>query len=161
MNNALEGGGMDATAAIEMLRFVRGLTMKAFDGLDQRQLTTVPAGFNNNILWNAGHILYYTCAMTYGPAGQPIPLPAEYKDLFKANTSPADWKEAPDGAAVLRELGSIVDRIAADNADGKFGAFKGMTLGPRSLGTIQEALVFHCFHEGLHLGRITSLKKLV
>jgi hypothetical protein len=81
--------------------------------------------------------------------------------LFKANTSPADWKETPDGAAVISELGSIVDRIAVDGADGKFAGFKPMNFGSRALSTIQEALTFHCFHEGLHLGRITSLKKLV
>ncbi len=152
---------MDGTAALEMLRMIRGLSLKAMDGLDQQQLTAIPAGFSNNILWNAGHVLYYTCAFTYGPSGQPIPLPEGYKDLFKANTSPADWKEAPDGATVIRELSTIVDRIVTDHAGGKFSAYKGLTLAGRTLATIPEALTFHCFHEGLHLGRITSLKKLL
>jgi len=152
---------MDNAAALETLKFIRSLTMKSLDGLDQAKLTTIPAGFKNNILWNAGHILFYTCSFVYGPSGHPNPLPAHYKDLFKANTSPADWKEAPDGAEVIREMGTIVDRIAADNAANKFSEYKGLTLGPRSLATLPEALTFHCFHEGLHLGVINSLKKLL
>ena len=59
---------MDGAAAIEMIAVTRGLTMGAINDLTDEQLVKVPEGFNNNILWNMGHILFYTATFVYGPS---------------------------------------------------------------------------------------------
>lgn len=152
---------MDTATALNVIRFGRERTLKALEGLDQTKLTAIPAGFKNNLLWNAGHILFYTCQFVYGPSGLPNPLPANYKDLFKGGSSPADWQSAPDGATIIRELSTSFDQIVADHAAGKFTKYEGLKVGPLNLATLPEALLFHAFHEGLHLGTMTSIRKLI
>ena len=152
---------MDAKEAIGMVRMVRGLHMGALKDLSEEQLTAVPEGFGNNILWNAGHIAFYTCVFLYGPCGKPAPLPGEYKGWFKAGSSPKDWSETPDSKDVLGRLGSQLDDIEKDFASGAFEGHEGMDLFGNKLDSIPKVLTFHCTHEGIHLGRITSLRKLI
>ena len=152
---------MDAKEAIGMVRMVRGLHLGALKDLSAEQWTTVPEGFGNNVLWNAGHIAYYTGVFMYGPCGKPVPLPEVYKGWFKEGSSPKDWSDAPDAKDVLGRLGSQMDEIEKELGAGAFEGHQGMELFGNKLDSIPKVLTFHCTHEGIHLGRIMSLLKLI
>ena len=153
---------MDSARQIELLRFYRGLGASTIDGMDEAQLLAVPEGLNNNILWNLGHMLFYESVFLYAQSGVPQIVPESYGDLFKAGTSPADWDAPPDVAEVLERYKTQIDRTASDFEAGKLEGFKPMDIrGQLTLGSLEESLAFHCFHEGVHLGRIGALKQLV
>ena len=59
------------------------------------QLNTVPAGFNNNLIWNAGHVIATCELLTYGLAGKPTPSDRAFIDRYRKGTRP----EAPAGQA--------------------------------------------------------------
>ena len=153
---------MDATRQIEMLRFFRGLGASSLDGLDEAQLLAVPDGLSNNIVWNLGHVLFYESVFLYGQSDVSHAVPESYGELFKAGSSPADWDTPPDVAEVVERYKTQIDQTASDLEAGKFEGYKPMNIRDQvTLGTLEESLAFHCFHEGVHIGRIGTLKSLV
>lgn len=153
---------MEAKRGLEIATFVRELTLGHAEGLTDNQLLTVPEGFSNNVLWNVGHVLYYLCAHTYGHCGQPLPLPDEYADWFKHGTTPSEWMTAPNCSEVTERAKSIMPEIRADFDAGKLDAYEAFELRPgTALVTLSEALVFHCTHEGMHIGQISTMKKFL
>ena len=153
---------MDTTRQFELLRFLRGMGAGVAEGLDEAQLLTVPDGLSNNIVWNLGHVLLYESIFLYAQSGVTQPVPESYSELFKAGTSPAEWDAPPDVAEVVERYKTQVDQTASDFETGKFNDFKTMKISDQlTLGSLEEAIAFHCFHEGVHLGRMGALKRLV
>ncbi len=153
---------MEAARQLELFGFYRGLGASQIDGMDEAQLLAVPDGLSNNILWNLGHVLFYESVFLYAQSGAPVPVPESYGDLFKAGTSPSDWDAAPDVGEVVERYKTQLDQTKSDFEAGKFAGFKPMNIRDRlTLATFEEALAFHCFHEGVHLGRIGALKRFV
>jgi hypothetical protein len=151
---------------MEWMKLTRGMTLGAVKSLSNDQLLKVPQNFNNNILWNVGHLLYSQCAFFYGLTQQPFPLPAGsadlYKSLFDDATSPKTWNDHPDIPALLDQYASITDTIVADAKAGKFDGFKATELFPgMTLHSVAEIAGFQCVHEGMHYGAISALKKFV
>ncbi len=153
---------MEIARKFEMFGFFRGLANGQLEGLSEAQVREVPDGISNNILWNLGHILYYEAVFLYGNSGQPLPVPDSYETFFKAGSSPADWTETPDVAEVVERYKTQAGQSASDFAAGKFDAFKPMKINDQvTLDSLEEALTFHVFHEGVHVGRMGTLAKLV
>ena len=153
---------MDAARQVEMLRFFRGLGASTVEGMDEAQLLAVPEGLSNNIVWNLGHVLFYESVFLYGQSGAPEVIPESYGELFKAGTSPADWNAPPDVSEVVERFNTQLDQTVSDFEAGKFDSFKPMKIRDQmTLASLEESLAFHCFHEGVHLGRIGALKQLV
>lgn len=145
-----------------MGKLVRGLTVNSLKNVSDEHMLITLDGLNNNILWNAGHILYLHGVFLYTQTGNDIPLPDSYKGRFNIGTSPSDWDETPDPAEVLSQLASFCERIEKDRADNKFQNFDPFPLfGGLTIDTLHESVMFNCAHEGIHLGRIGTIKKLL
>ena len=153
---------MDSARQIELLRFFMSLGAGIIEGMDEAQLLAVPEGLSNNVVWNLGHVLFYESVFLYGQSDVPQAVPESYGELFKAGSSPADWNDPPDVAEVLERYKTQIDQTATDFEAGKFEGFKPMKIRDEmTLGSLEESLAFHCFHEGVHLGRMGALKLLV
>lgn len=146
----------------DAMNTVRGFTLHTVQGIEPGSLATVPAGFKNNILWNLGHIACVQAALLYGPCGKPSPLPGHYPRMFYDGTSPAMWDTVPEDDEVLGTLRSLNETIVHDHNAGVFTDFHPFDLVPGyRLADAEAALSFHTVHEGIHLGVIMALKKLV
>jgi len=153
---------MDRQLLLDTMSNLRALTLAALEGLDDGPLRAIPHGYRNNILWNAGHVACSQAGLLYGPCGLPLPLPQHFTELLATGTSPLDWKRPLDTAEVLEVLRTLCGRIAEDDRAGRFATYRAWALGPGlPLRTFDEAAVFHCYHEGVHLGIISGLKKRV
>lgn len=151
-----------ALRQLELLQFFRGMSNKMVDGLSDEQLLKTPEGISNNIAWNIGHILFYECVFLYGQCGQELPVPDSYGPLFKGGSSPTDWTETPDVNELVERYKTQGAQTLADFKAGKFDEFNPMKINDDvTLNTIEEGAAFHLFHEGLHVGRIGTLTKLV
>jgi len=145
---------------LHMMNTVRGFTLHTVDGLDQRQLTRIPEGCRNNVLWNLGHIACIQCALVYMPSRNPMPIPTWFRKKCYDGTSPDDWDSPPGIDDVLGTLKSLNETICHDLDAGLFEAFRPFDLVPGlTLHDAEEALSFHTVHEGMHLGIIMTLKK--
>ena len=147
---------------IDMFRQTRQLLALGVQGLTAEQMLAIPAGFDNNIAWNLGHILTVQQSLIYRLSGLPTYTTAEQNRLYRPGTSPADWPAPPDLEELIALIPLQVTQLAQDYAEGKFTTYQEYTtsLGVR-LQRVEDAIGFNTFHEGLHLGTILALRNFV
>ena len=153
-----------AQVAIGMHRHVRSSIHSAVEGLSAKQLHAMPAGFDNNIAWNLGHLLVVQQRLLYRPSGLPMTVSEAMIPLYLPNTSPADWETEPDAKEVVAKLMPQQEQLEADYAEGRFSenGFNEFTTGSGiTLSDIDGALVFNTYHESQHYGFIQALINLV
>ncbi len=153
---------MDLPLAFKTFRITRHHMLRELEGLSHADLLAIPEGRDDNILWNAGHLLCSLSRLTYVFSGFPLPIPEGYLALFGKGTSARNWTEAPDPAEVLENFNAMPARIEADYIAAKFKEYKPLQITPAdTIDSVEEAVAFHCFHEGLHIGMIITLKELL
>ena len=153
---------MDRDAIVNSMNAVRGFALHAIDGVSEEQTLVVPERFRNNILWNLGHICAVQCALLYLPVRRPSPLPRWYHRTFYDGTSPLEWDSPPSVEEIVGTLRTLNLTIVADLEEGAFEGYTEFELTPGlKIASAEEALAFHTVHEGIHLGVLMSLKKLV
>ena len=152
---------MTLPIVFKTLRTTRFHLARELEGLDDAQLLAIPPGRDDNILWNVGHVTCSLARLTYVFSGFPLPIPEHYLGLFGKGTNALDWDTAPDATEVIDTANQLVDDLESDFADEKFSEYKPLTIGPNSIDSVEEAVSFHCFHEGLHIGKIIDLKLLL
>jgi hypothetical protein len=147
--------------AFKTLRTTRWHMMREIEGLDTNRMLVIPPGRDDNIIWNVGHLLCSLSRLTYVFSGFPLPIPEEYLGIYGKGSSAAAWDGTPDVEKTLELFNGMPDRIEADYKAGRFQEYKTLTLGPNTVESVEEAVAFHCFHEGLHIGMIITLKELL
>lgn len=143
------------------LLITRWHMLREIDGLTHPQLLEIPEGRQDNIIWNIGHLLCSLSRLTYVFSGHPCPIPEEYFKLFGKNTSALDWESNPDPEVIINRFNSILEDIERDYNAGHFQTYKSLEMGPASIDSVEEAIAFHSFHEGLHIGKVIDLKDLM
>jgi hypothetical protein len=148
--------------SISILIQDRKLIHKTVAGLSQAHLLHIPPGFDNNIAWNLGHIVVVQQLLHYKRSGLEMRVTDEQVAMYRTGTSPADWHAQPDASLFLPLLDGLAHQLATDYQAGKFANYQPYTTSTGiSLPTIEDAVAFNNFHEGLHLGFILALKNLI
>lgn len=148
--------------AIQVLRRVRSLIIAAVEPLSEMELRYIPAGFRNNVLWNLGHLVVTQQLLHYGQSGLPLLVPDEVRDQFRRGTSPAEWTRDPDSRQLLELAAELPIRLEEDYRVGRFERFQTYTtMSGVILSDIDAAISFNNYHEGLHMGVISSMKRLL
>ncbi len=142
------------------LKKQRQLIHKTVSELSREELLTIPSFRKNNIAWNLAHIITVQQGLTYALTGNPMNIPEEYRAWYFRDTSPADWTSEPDVPRLLEELLSLPEQTESDYVSGRLANFTPYTTTTGvSLETIEDALGFNNFHEGIHYGIILSIRK--
>jgi len=68
--------------AFRILETSRALYLKLLENYSLAQLNTIPEGFSNNLIWNAGHVIASQQKLIYALSG----LPMKISDAFLKNT---------------------------------------------------------------------------
>lgn len=128
--------------------------------LQPTDIVKIPEGFNNNILWNFGHMLITQQILCYRLSGNPMQCSDELIALFAKGSKPSD-NISEETFMQLKDLSiSSVDTLENDYASGLFKDFQsyessfGLTLN-----TIEDAISFNALHESMHLGYIMALRR--
>jgi len=132
------------------------------ENTSKEDLLKIPEGFRNNIWWNIAHVMVTEQRLVYKMSGLPMNVSDELVNKFRKGT-------APDGNATDQEIQKVKDLLIATventNTDYDKGIFKNFneytTSANVTLRNVEDALAFNLFHEGLHLGTILSLQKLL
>lgn len=142
------------TSRNNYLRFIEPFTLE--------QLNTIPKGFNNNIIWNVGHIIVAQQSLVYRLSGHPMQVSDEMFNLYKPGTKPERDVTQEEADQLKQLLITLCVQTKKDIEKGIFTSFTGrMTATGFDLTTLDDALEFNNYHEGLHLGMMMSLRKLV
>lgn len=146
----------------EATDIVRGNALKAIANLSEEQLHIVPNGFNNNIIWNLGHMVATQQMLCYRLGNEQYVIPKEFVKKYSIGTNPKEWTEKADLAEIKDYFALTSALFLKDYEAGKFMNFMeykialGITVRNRD-----EAIMANYGHENLHLGVIMNLKKLV
>ncbi len=128
----------------------------------KEDLLKIPDGFRNNIWWNIVHVIVTQQLLVYKLSGQPMRIPEEFVDKFKKGTVPDGTTTEEEMKTITNLLVSTVQRTQEDFEAGLFKNYHEYTTSAKvTLRNIEDAISFNLFHEGLHLGSILALRKMV
>ncbi|MDO7907505.1 DinB family protein [Paenibacillus sp. JX-17] len=135
--------------------------LKAAESLTEEQRTMVPAGFNNSIHWQLGHVVAVAESILYGFGGQPSELPKEYAAFFGPGTKPADWTGQPPAWE------DVVSRLQQQvvHARETFGSRMDSAVAVKEnfakAETIQNLFELVAYHDGSHEGMVKAMARIV
>lgn len=140
----------------------RNLYLQYFENYSLEQLNKIPNGFNNNLIWNIGHIIVAQQALIYKGSGHKGYISDELFELYKPGTKPLEQTTEAQVMELKNLLLSLIDKTEADYYDGKFTTYHERVSGTGfHLGSISDAFEFNNYHEGLHLGCMMGIRKFV
>lgn len=146
----------------DILRKSRELVVKELEGLSMDQIHKIPEGFKNNIAWNVSHLVVTQQLLHYKLSGLNCLCPEELITDFRKGTSPTKTFTEAEFEEVKDLLIGLPDTLEEDY---DAGIFKEYTTYPTSTGytltSIENAIPFNNFHEGIHYGIIRSIKKFL
>ena len=131
--------------------------------LSIEQLNEVPAGFNNNIIWNFGHIVVSSQALCYIRTGVRPDTAIKFVEAYAKGTKPSYFVTAEE-VAELKTL--ALESIQQIENDYKAGVFNNMTAFETStykekMSSIEEVLITTIGHDNLHYGYAAAQKKII
>ena len=146
----------------EILRRTRNFLLSMIEELSLEEINTIPKGFNNNIAWNFGHVIAAQQGVCYLRAGLPMVIEKEVFKKFKPDSKP----EAPVSAEEIQSLKTLlfstIDVLEEDYKAGKFSAYTPWTTRYGvQINTIEDAITFLSFHDGLHVVYTMALRRAV
>lgn len=150
------------SSTIKTWKTGRKLIAEYFETYSLKQLNHTPKGFNNNLIWNIGHIIVAQQALIYLQSGLDGYLPSHLYQLYKPGTKPGESVTQKEADELKNLLMDLVDKTENDLEQDIFKTYKERMTGTGFyLSSFGDALEFNNYHEGLHLGYMKSIEKFV
>jgi len=137
----------------------RKLLSKFLQKFSLDQLNKIPDGYRNSVFWNIAHTIVTQQLLVYGLSNTPFLIDAELVNTYKKGTKTAH--EATESELILIKslLFSTLEQTKIDYENGVFKNYSPYTTSlDVTLTTVEEAMSFNTFHEGIHLGYILAMK---
>ena len=146
----------------EILLITRKNLLNSIKDLSIDELTKIPKGFNNNIIWNAAHNLVTQQLLVYKLSGQSTVIPGELIDKYRKGTSAPKNVSENEINEIKGLLISTAKLMQQDYDSGLFTEYCEYTTSYNiTLDSTEKAIAFNNVHEGLHFGYIMALKKAI
>lgn len=140
----------------------RQLMLKVIENTSNEQLNKIPTGFKNNIAWNIAHLLVTQQLLCYKLSGLPCLISEEKIKHFQKGSSPSYTVSADEFEIIKAQFLQFPVILDEDYANGIFSNYTEYTTSVNvTLSSIDDAIDFNLFHEGIHLGVILQLLKFV
>jgi hypothetical protein len=150
------------TTPADIFQIGRTNVMKLTEGLTLDQINKIPNGFTGNMAWHLGHLVATEQGLLYRLSGNNTNLEQAFIDKYKKGTVP----QAPISQAELdfikSELIKQSERLAEDIQKGIFKNYTAYTTSfGNTIHSFEEALPFVNVHEGMHIGYLMALRRVV
>ena len=147
----------------QVLKNTRGIFKKIIESNTLEDLNKKPNGFNNNIIWNIGHIVVTEQLLAYKLSGLEPSLSAEMIIKYRKDSKPERNLTEDEVAEINELLFSTIEKTESDYNKGVFKNYNAYTVSTtgNTLNNIDEALQFITIHEGLHYGYVLALLKAI
>ena len=137
----------------------RTLLVKLLEKFSLDQLNTVPKGYRNSIFWNVAHTIVTQQLLVYGLSNQPLLVDSELVKTYKKDTKTVHEATEEELTLIKTLLFSTIEQTKIDYENGFFKNYTPYTTSLNvTLPTVDEAISFNTFHEGIHLGYILAMK---
>lgn len=141
----------------------RKILLQLTEGLTVAQLNTIPEGFNNNIIWNLGHLAVSTPVLCYIRSNVQPQREIPFIEKYIKGSKP----EGPISEAEIEELKqqlfSSIEQIEQDYQAKAFENFEPFATSTYkyTVQNIDEMLLCCLAHDNIHTGQVSALRKLV
>ena len=147
---------------LDIMRQPRLKILSILEDFTLEQLNTIPAGFNNNIIWNLGHMVAAQQGVCYKRAGLDTWVTDSFFQAYKPESKPESIVDAIGLDEIKTLLLTSLDQFDRDYKNGIFSNYPAWTTRYGvEITSIDDAAAFLPFHEGLHIGYIMGMRKLV
>ena len=150
---------------IHKLKNFRLFLLDQIKNLNEVQLNKVPPGFNNNIIWNLGHMICVQQNMSYVRARRPVIVDDKYFTPYLPHTRPESFVQEADIKMLSELFISTIDALQNDLDKNMFDHYTPSALIPEIYGfdvkNIDSALEYLLHHDGYHAGYINSLMRFI
>lgn len=147
---------------IEVLRATRSNVLATIDKFSYEQLTTIPSGFSNSILWNFTHSIVSQQLLIYALSGNKMHLDESLVSKFRKGTNGTEIISMSEFEKLKKDYLTTVDQLEQDIdmlLNSKYNDYK--TSYNVELKSVIDAITFSNAHEALHFGIIMAISKLV
>lgn len=148
--------------SFEINRTSRKMIAPFFENYSLEQLNKIPEGFSNNLIWNLGHIVVTQQLLVYKLSGLPMMVSDTMVDKYRKGSKVEQFIEQDEVNEIKALLFTTLDKTEADF---KKKLFQNYNEYPTSTGFVlksaESAINFNNFHEGLHIGIMMSIRKLI
>ena len=146
----------------ESLKKSRKLIINILKNLDLNKLNTIPSNFKNNIIWNIGHLVVTQQLLCYRNSGLNCLVSDQLIDKYKKGTSPEKEVTEQEFQHLVDLFLKLPKTLEEDYKKGLFVGYSSYTTSVNvTLNSIDDAVAFNLYHEGIHLGIILQLIKLI
>ncbi len=148
--------------SIETIVATRKMFLKLIDGLSIETMNKIPQGFNNNIIWNFGHVIITQQILCYKLSNLSLHVADSFVSNYSKGSKPASFIDAKE-LDYLKEMAlSSIDQLMVDMDNKIFNNFNTYTTSfGIDLNSIDDVVKFIGMHEGIHIGYAMALKRIV
>ena len=146
----------------EILIKSRELVLNVIDDLTMDQINTTPKKFKNNIGWNVAHLVVTQQLLHYKLSSVNCLIPDDLIANYRKGTSPEGNINNEEFDEIKELFSALPETLIEDYEAGIFETYEEyQTSTGFVLNSLDTAIAFNNYHEGLHLGIIRAIKKLV
>ena len=142
----------------------RKILLEYLENYTLEQLNKVPAGFNNNLIWNIAHIIVVQQMLVYNLSGLPMMASPEMVEKYKRGTKPEADVTQEEADKIKALLFETIAQTKSDFEQNRFATTAYTVFTTQTgftLKTAEEAMQFNYYHEAMHLGIMMSIRKFV
>lgn len=146
--------------SMKLFKYSRTSTLILLPKLDEKLWDIQPENWPNTIRWHAGHVYAEAERFMHDADNSYEVTRPRWMDLFLDGTRPSEWEgEVPSKEEIIEALREQEERIETF-FDGKYAnaADDVRDLHGTLLDTVDAALQFITWHEGMHLGAVKGLR---
>jgi len=146
----------------DILIKTRQLLLKITEHLSMVQLNKIPQGFKNNIAWNIAHLAVTQQLLCYKLSGLNCLVSEEMIANFQKGTAPNQPISKEEFEAIKTQFLQLPLQLEEDYNKGIFKNYSEYKTSVNiTLNSVEDAIMFNTYHEGIHLGIILQLMKFV
>lgn len=146
----------------DILIKTRQLILKITDHLSMEQLNKIPQGFKNNIAWNIAHLAVTQQLLCYKLSGLDCMVSEEMIVDFQKGTAPDHIISKEEFEVIKAQFLQLPLQLEEDYNKGIFKNYSEYKTSVNiNLNSVDDAIMFNTYHEGIHLGIILQLMKFV
>lgn len=126
------------------------------------ELNKIPDGFNNNLIWNIGHIIVVQQMIIYKLSGLQMMISDEMVEKYKKGTKPETDATQAEVDKMQSLLFETINQTKADYNSKIFKTYQEFTtMVGFTIKNAEDAMSFNYYHEALHLGMMMSIRKFL
>ncbi|MEJ6737367.1 MAG: DinB family protein [Flavobacteriales bacterium] len=145
---------------IEILNITRNNILSAINDMSLSELSTIPTGYKNSVIWNVAHVVVTQQLLCYKLSGLEMYLDNDFIDKYKKGSVGSSELTQEELDFIIEQLIALPTQLETDFSNNKFKRFAEYPTSYNvTLNSIEDAIQFNNVHDGLHFGYIMAMKK--